>query len=280
MKFLIYTAEPHDANATLDIMSGADKEISRMINILNQMTLDRVLENQTVNLLVNEVEYNSKSEIVTADIYKTTNHGKPLHQLTEDGDGMTIQQILSEHEDAFVPGVIGVKKVNDEVQLIIESNFGSYFSYACRGMDITSHYSADAIQAIQDSEQIGETYLDFDEDYDLTASLFKPPEDEDIREEEGFGNVDLLNKMASVVKLSKSHRMSLDIDRDEWLSNIELFDNLIESGVVKRVRVTGTKDGVVKLGLGGDRAIRESVETSTTGRRGVKEAFRNLPNDN
>lgn len=277
MKFLVYTANPQDDNATLDsFVQGADKDITRIINLLNDIDLERVLDNQTVNLLVDNVEYNRDSGIVTADIYKQTNPGKALHQLVEEDDEMTIQEIISEHEDAFVPGLFGMKKIDGEVHLVIENNFGSYFVDACMGLEITPQYSSETVQSIQESETIGNTTIDFDEDYDLTAALFKPPADEDIREEKGFGNVNIVNKITSLLDISRAHRMSLDISREEWLDNVEVFDELIESGIVTTVRIKGTKDGIVKLGEGGDRAIRKKVKTISTGSRAIEEAFLNL----
>ncbi|RLM83840.1 hypothetical protein D3D02_16210 [Halobellus sp. Atlit-38R] len=248
-----------------------------MINLIGDMDLDRVLENQTVSLLVDNVKYNKGSGIVTADIYKQTNPGKALHQLAEDDDGISVQKIISEHEDAFVQGLLGMKKVDSEVHILVENTFGSFFVAACKGMDITPHYSSKTIQSIQESKTIGKTTLDFAEDYDLTASLFKPPNDEDIREDEGFGNIDIANKITSLLDISRAHRMSLDINKDEWLNNVDVFDELIESGIVTKVRVEKTKDGVVKLGEGGDRAIREKVNTSRSGKQAIAEAFNNLP---
>lgn len=278
MKFLVYTAEPLDDNATLDSFEpGADKEITRIINLLKSMDLERVVDNQTVNLLVNNVEYNKKSGIVTSDVYKQTSPGKALHQLAEDGDEMTIQEIISEHEDAFVQGIFGMKKVDGKVHLIVESNFGSFFVNACMGMEITPRYSSETIRSIQESETIGKTTLDFDDDYDLTASLFKPPEDEDIREDKGFGNVNMVNKLTSLLDISRAHRVSLDIYRDEWLANVGIFDELIESGIVTTVRIEDTKNGIVKLGVGGERAIRKKIKTSSSSERAVEEAFENLP---
>lgn len=278
MKFLVYTAKPLEENATLDSFGQeADSDIIRIIDLLENMGLERVLEHQTVSLLVNDVEYDNESGIATAEIYKQTSPGKALHQLVDDGDGITIQEILSEHEEAFVPGTLGMKKVDGEVHLIVENNFGSFFVASCTGMEIKSLFSSETIQSIQESETIGKTTLDFDDDYDLTASLFKPPEDEDIREEKGFGHVDIANKFTSLLEISRAHRMSLDIARDEWLANIELFAELIESGIVTTVRVEDTKNGVVKLGQGGERAIRKTITTSTSGKRAVEEAFVNLP---
>ncbi|WP_147435646.1 hypothetical protein [Halobellus sp. Atlit-38R] len=278
MNFLVYTAEPLDNNATLaSFGQGIDKNLGRMINLIGDMDLDRVLENQTVSLLVDNVKYNKGSGIVTADIYKQTNPGKALHQLAEDDDGISVQKIISEHEDAFVQGLLGMKKVDSEVHILVENTFGSFFVAACKGMDITPHYSSKTIQSIQESKTIGKTTLDFAEDYDLTASLFKPPNDEDIREDEGFGNIDIANKITSLLDISRAHRMSLDINKDEWLNNVDVFDELIESGIVTKVRVEKTKDGVVKLGEGGDRAIREKVNTSRSGKQAIAEAFNNLP---
>jgi hypothetical protein len=137
-----------------------------------------------------------------------------------------------------------------------------------------SHY--ETIRSIQESETIGKTTLDFAEDYDLKASLFKPPDDEDIREEEGFGNVDIANRIAALLDISSAHRISLDIHRDKWLNNVNIFDELIEAGIIKTVRVKGTKNGVVKLGEGGDRAIRKTINTNSSGRPAVEEAFTSI----
>ncbi|WP_276280903.1 hypothetical protein [Halorussus caseinilyticus] len=241
------------------------------------MDLDRVLSNQTVNILVDNLEYSKEREMVIADLYKQTNPGKALHQLAEEEDEVTIHEIISEHENAFVQGKLGMKKIDGEINLLIENNFGSFFVYACKGMDVTPIYSSETIQAIQESDTIGDTTLDFANDYDLKASLFQPPEDADIREERGFGSVNLTNKITSLLDISRAHRISLDIDRDEWLANVDVFEELIESGIVTRVRVEGTKDNIVKLGEGGERAIREYVETSSSGRKGVREAFLNYP---
>jgi hypothetical protein len=146
MRFLVYTVEPLEDNASFDSFEqGADKEITRIISILRDMNFERVMENQTVSLLVDDVEYNQSSGIVAADIYKQTNPGKALHQLAQEGDERTLQEIISEHEDAFVHGLCGMKKAKDEVRLIVEKNFGSFFVAACKGMDITPHYSSDSV---------------------------------------------------------------------------------------------------------------------------------------
>lgn len=280
MNFLIYTAEPTDDNATLDSFGGEiDRDISRMMNLVKNLDLERVTANKSVNLLADAVNYDEKSGIVTADVYKQTNPKKAFHQLAKDGDGMTVKKIISEHDDAFIQGTLGMMKINDEIQVIVEEDFGSFFVAASKGMDITPLYSSEAIQSIQDSESIGETTLDFNDDYNLTASLFQPPNDGDVREEHGFGNVDVANNLVSLLGISRAHRMSLDIDRDEWLNSIPLFQNLINSGLVTTIRVEDTKNGIVKLGEGEERAVREQIKTSRTGKGAVKDAFANFPDD-
>lgn len=274
MEFLVYTAELLDENTTFESFEpGVDQEISRMVNLLEDMDLDRVVDNQTVNLLVDNIEYDRDKEIVSADIYKQTNPGKALHQVIQDDGAISIQEIISENEDAFMQGLLGIKKVDNDVHILIEVDFGSFFVTACNGMEIKPQYSSETIRSIQESDAIGRTTLDFADDYDLTASLFKPPEDGDIREEEGLGKVDLANKIASLLHISQAHRMSLDIPRDEWLANIEIFDKLIESGIVTTVRVEDTINGIVKLGQGGERAIRKKIQTPDTGFRAVEDAF-------
>lgn len=277
MEFLVYTVTSLDNNATLDgFGEGVDQDLAWAVNRLKAMNIERVMENETINLLVDNVGYNKSRGTVTADIYKQANPQSALHQFDRDGDKVTIQEILSEQEEAFVKGLIGIKKVDGELQAVVEKNFGSYFSAASKGFDIIPHFSADAIQSIQDSETIGKTELDFEDDYDLTASLWKPPEDRDIRQEDGFGSVDNLNKLMSVMRISQSHRITLDIDREEWLDNVELFEELIRSDLISTVRIKGTKDDTVKIGKGGDRAIRETVETSATGEASVNQAFAKL----
>ena len=278
MKFLVYTVEPLDDIAPLSSFNTeADKEISKVATILRRMNLDRVEDNETVNLLVRNVDHDQKSNSIVAEIYKLTNREKALHQLSENDEGMTMEELISENEDAFIQGLLGVKKSDGEIYVIVEKGFGSFFVSAARSwMDIEPQYSSDTIESIQKSDTIGRTTLDFADNHNLTASLFKPPEDEDVREEEGFGNVDLANRIAALFNISQAHRISLDIDRDKWLDNIDIFDNLIEEGIVTTVRVKKTIDGVVKLGEGGDRAIREDIKTSRDGRKAVKEAFDKL----
>ncbi|WP_430505288.1 hypothetical protein [Haloparvum sp. PAK95] len=277
MKFLVYTVDISDDNATLGSFEpGADKDLTRVINWIEDMDLERVLNNDTVKLLVDNIDYDKNAGLVTADVYKEQSHSKALHQLAEDGDGMTIQEIISEHEDAFVNGVFGMTKVDDEVHIILENRFGSYFVSACKDMDPVPQYSSDTIHSIQDSETIGRTTLDFADDFDLTASLLKTPKDEDVRENEGFGKTDITNTLLSAFSISRAHRVSLDIERDEWLNNVEVFDELVESGIVTAVRIEDTKNGVVRLGEGGERAIRHSIETTRSDKRAVKEAFQNL----
>ncbi len=277
MHFLVYTVEPLDNNATLSgLTMGTDNDVGRIIEILNKMGLERVVNNQTVNLLVDNVDYEEDSRIVTADLYKQKSPGKALHQLAENGGEMTIQEIISENENAFVQGTFGMKKIGNEIHLIIETNFGSFFVAACKGLEITPRYSSETIRSIQESETIGKTTLDFAEDYDLTASLLKSPEDSDIREEQGFGKINLINKFSSLFSISDAHRISLDIGRDEWLNNVDIFEELIESGIVTTVRIEGTRNGVVKLGQGGDRAIRKKIKTERSDKTAVKEAFYNF----
>jgi hypothetical protein len=75
------------------------------------------------------------------------------------------------------------------------------------------------------------------------------------------------------MQISRSHRLTLDITREEWMEHVELFEELINLDVVATVRVKGTKDKTVKIGQGGDRAIRETVQTIETGKAGVGEGF-------
>lgn len=277
MKFLVYTVTPHDDNAALEgFEKGVDKEIYRIANILPEMNLARVMEHGSISALVDNVDCNPTTDALTAEIYKEANPDSALHQLKQDGDEVTIQEILSEHEDAFAKGFLGMRKIDGEVHAIVEKNFGSYFVTASIGLDTEPHYSADSIRSIQNSETIGKTELDFDDDYNLTASLFKPPEDRDIRENEGFGNVDVMNKILAIMQISRSHRITLDIQRDEWLDNVEMFEELIQSDIISTIRIKDTRDGTVKIGDGGDRAIRETITTSATGQQAIGEAFDKL----
>lgn len=277
MEFLVYTADPLNDNTTLaSSVRGEDQEIGRIINQLEEMSVDRVVENTSINLFIDDISYDLEEEIVTAQIFKQTTPGKALHRLTDDGDKRTVREIISKNEDAFYEGVLGIKKVDREVNILVESNFGSYFANSCRGLELTPQYSGKTIQSIQDSETIGRTTLIFNEDSNLEASLFKPPGDEDIREESGFGNVDMLNKLASLFKISSAHRISLEIDRDLWLANVDVFDELIASGIVKTVKVDGTKENIVKLGEGGERAIRKKVSTTRDDEKAIEEAYNRL----
>lgn len=276
MKFLVYTVEPKDGNATLSgFEEGVDRDIARVINQLREMDLDRVVSKETSSVLVRNIEHSEDSGVVTGDLYKQTNRGKALHQLSEGEDGVTFTEIISEHEDAFIQGQMGLKRVDGELRLIIEADFGSYFVTSSKGLQIRSEYSADSIRSIEESDTIGETTLDFADDVDLTASLFKPPEDEDIRQEQGFGKTNLVNRVASLITLSQAHRISMDIDKDTWLGNIDAFEELIDSSFVKRIRIKSTTDGTVRLGEGGDKAIREKINTTRTDKLAVQEAFRN-----
>lgn len=277
MKFLVYTVEPLDLDTQLYTFDSViDKDIGKIMRRLEEMNLERVLENQSINLLADNLKFDEDRDIVTVDIYKQTTPGKAHYQLTEEEDEISIQEILSEHDDAFVQGAVGVKKTDDEIHLLVESKFGSFFVSASRGINIEPQFSGETVRSIRESETIGRTTIEFNDDYDLTASLWKPPEDADIREEEGFGRVDLLNKITSLFDISKAHQMSLDIDRDEWLQNVEIFDDLVETGIVTSVKVTGTKNGSVRLGEGGDRAIRKTIRTNSSGKKAVQEAFSRL----
>lgn len=103
-----------------------------------------------------------------------------------------------------------------------------------------------------------------------------PPEDEDIRKESGLAGANMLNDLMEIMNISRTHRITIDITRDEWLDNIDTFEQLIESGIVSTIRIEGTKDNIVKLGEGGDRAIRETVETDHTDSLGVRDAFEKI----
>lgn len=278
MEFLVYTAEPLEVNSSLaNLEHGEDKDIARMIWLLEDMDLERVLMNGSVELLVNNVQYENETNITTATIYKQTSPKKAIHQVANDGDGVTVQEILSEHEDAFLQGRLGMKKVDGEIYMLIEKSFGSYFGSAAKGVKLRSEFSSDTVQAIQDSETIGRTMLKFADDYDLSAALVKPPEDENVREEDGLGGTNMMNRLISVLNISNAHRISLDIDRDKWLENIEVFNDLIKSGIVTTIVVKGTKDNRVKLGEGGDRAIRKTIETIPSSTRPFTSAFAQLP---
>jgi len=277
MEYLVYGVEPLEKNTALDGFSeDIDHELARVKISLGDMNLERVVENDSVNLLVNNVQYDRSTSIITGHIYKHANPGSALHQFERSEGEVTIQEILSEKEDAFKKGVFGMKKVDGDFLALIQKNFGSYFSAASKGFDLNSHYSAEAIKSIQNSETIGKTELDFNDESDVTASLFKKPEDADIRENEGFGNTGVLNKLMSVMRISRSHRITLDISREEWMGHVELFEQLIQLDVVDTVRVKGTKDNTVKIGKGGDRAIRETVQTMSAGVDGVDKAFDTL----
>jgi hypothetical protein len=274
MEFLVYSVEPLEENATLDgFGEDIDQELSRIQNSLKNMNLERVMENESVSLLVDDVKYNHSEEIISGDIYKHANPGSALHQFERSEGEITIQEILSETEDAFKKGVFGVKKENEEILALVQRRFGSYFSVASTGFKINPHYSDDAIKSIQNSETIGKTELDFNDEYDVTSSLFKPPEDADIREDSGFGNTNVLNNLMSLMKISRSHRITLDLSREEWMENVELFEDLIQLDIVDTVRVLETKDNRVKIGDGGDRAIRETIQTAKAGKDGIHEAF-------
>lgn len=277
MEYLIYGVELLEEDTSLDSFSeDIDPELARIKISLSDMDLERVVENDSVNLLINDAEYNQATGVITGDIYKHANPGSALHQFEKSDGEITIQKILSEKEDAFNKGVFGMKKVDGEILALIQKNFGSYFSVASKGFDLNPRYSAEAINSVQNSETIGKTELDFNEDSNVTTSIFKTPKDEDIREDEGFGNTNVVNKLMSVMRLSRSHRITLDISRNEWMEHVELFEQLIQLDVVDTVRVKGTKDDIVKIGEGGDRAIRETVQTMDAGIDGVNQAFDKL----
>ncbi|ELY88293.1 hypothetical protein [Natrialba taiwanensis] len=279
MKFLVYTAEPLNVNAPLDSFEiGADKEIARFVDTLNKMGVDRVLDNETVSLFVEGVNYNSDSNIVTAEIYKIANQGTPLHQIKKEGGEKTVEEILSKHEDAFTKGFMGIGKVNGDVHIIVQNKFGSYFRKSCVGMELSPQYSSDTIKAIQESETIGKTMIDFGDNYDVIASLLQPPKDEDLREDDGFGKTNLWNDLLAMTKMSRTHRITLDISRDEWLENVEVFEGLIKSGIVSTIKVVETKEKRVRLGEGGDRAIRKYIETTNSREKAVYQSFSNLEN--
>lgn len=275
MKFLVYTVESKNKNLTLGgFKPGTDEDLARIIVQLRKMNLERLINNDTVSILVKNIKTDRSQNIVTAELYKQTNPGKALLQMSEGEEGVTFQNIISEDEDAFIKGFLGLKKTDSGIYMFIESDFGSYFVTSSKGLKFRSLYSSESIQSIQDSETIGDTVLDFADDADLTASLFKPPEDEDLREEKGFGSTNIANKIASLVKLSKSHNISLDIDRNTWLDNVEVFNELIESPFINRIRIKGTVDGVVRLGEGGEKAIRESITTTATEMPAIKKEFK------
>lgn len=277
MKFLVYTVEPSNENATLKGFStGIDPKIRRIENELEKMSLNRVKEHQTVSLLVNNIETDSQTDTLVADVFKVINRGRPLHQFKREDGNISIQTLLKENEEALEKGLMGVQKRGGSIYMIIEKNFGSYFSKSVVGLDIVPQYSAEAIKSIQQSDSIGRTTIVFADDYDLTASLVKPPKDGDVREEDGLGFTDPINKILSVMRVSKSHEISLDISRDEWLENVETFEEISKSGIVSTIKVDTPIDGIVKIGEGGDRAIRENVQTLSSGRSAVDEAFRNL----
>lgn len=277
MNFLVYRVNLSGDNASLGAYGhGVDQDIDLMVDHLDEMDLKRVVDNKTVRLLVDEIEHNKSSGTITADVYKQANPSKALHQLEQDGQETTIQEVLSEQEDAFLKGLIGVRKVDGELYAVVEKEFGSYFGSAAKGFDLESQYSGESIKSIQNSETIGKTVIEFDDDYDLTASLFQPPEDKELREDDGFGKVDLKNKVLAAMKISRSHTMTLDIDRDEWIDNMDMFNELVDSDIITRIKIRGTKDQTVKIGEGGDRAIRETVSVAGDGSHAVNEAFKKL----
>jgi hypothetical protein len=276
MKSLIYSVEPKDKNRRLDTFEDdLDGEVASIMSILNEMSLSRVLEKGSVSLLVDNISSIEQTDTVTADIYKIANPGGALHQFEEEGDGVTVQEILSEQEDAFQKGVLGMTKTESGVKMAIQKNYGSYFVNSSFGMDIRSEYSSDAIKAIKRSDTIGKTEFEFSDAYNPTASLFEPPKDRDVREHEGLGMSDTLNKIMSVSNISNSHRLSIDIKKNEWMNNVENMEKIVESDIVSIIRVSTDTDGIVKIGDGGDRAIRESVQISDNGTSGIKEVLRN-----
>ncbi|MBP1987251.1 hypothetical protein [Halolamina salifodinae] len=277
MKFLIYTADPKVKTASLSrVDEDINQSLGRMMDILEDMSLERVLENQSTRLLVDDIRYEGDPEVVHADIYKDTNQGRALHQFSREGDEVTIEEVLSEDEEAFQRGLMGVKEIDGTLFLAVENTFGSYFAGASLGMDLHPRYSSEAIRAIQNSDQIGETTFDFSEDYDLTASLARPPQDGDLREEEGFGLTDPLNDILSMMNVSRTHQITVEIPQSEWMDNVGTFEGIIQSDIVSTIKIETPTQGIVRLGEGGDRAIRETVEVSSAGRVAVRNALNKL----
>jgi len=60
------------------------------------------------------------------------------------------------------------------------------------------------------------------------------------------------------------------------MDSIDLFEELINSNIIRTIRIKGTKDDTVKIGKGRNRAIRETVETSASGKPSISEAFDKL----
>lgn len=111
MKFLVYSATPTEENATLDSYKDSmDKELSRIMYTLERMDLDRLLDHESVGLLVDNIRLNASKDYITADIYKQANPDSALHGFKKEGGTVTVQEILSEQDDAFKKGLLGVKK--------------------------------------------------------------------------------------------------------------------------------------------------------------------------
>lgn len=276
MKFLVYTVKPLSQNAPLDsFVEGGDEDLSRVAHALEQMDFDRVMENDTVQLLVDNdsVKIDDSTQTVIADIYKDANRGSALHQLKKTDSGMNVQEVLSKHEDAFEKGICGLRKIDETVYLVVQKNFGSYLLDASVGLDIEPRYSSEAVRSIQKSESIGDTSFDFAEGHNLTASLVKPPEDGDLRDENGFGFSDPINKVLAMLNVSEAHRISMSIDQETWVDNIDSFEDIIQSEIVTSIRVEDTTHGVVRIGDGGDRAIRESIKTNSRSHQAVTDAL-------
>lgn len=279
-KFLVYTGDLDEENKTAEAYaSGRDPITDRIAKELNNMTVDRVLDNETVDAFVRDVNYIHDKDQVTATVYKNQNPDKPLHQVKKEGEESNIEKILSENEDAFVRGKLGATAVNNELQILVEKNFGSFFFRSFNGVELEPEYSAEAIQAIQDSVDIGETIIVFSSDVDATASLFEPPEDADIREQKGFKGTDLANTISDIVNLSHAYSISLSISKRKWLDNIDMFEKLIESQFVSTIKIKDTANGIVRIGEGESRSIRENVSSSCSGEEAIVDALEKLGND-
>lgn len=279
-EFLVYSVELGDENETLESYSGAiSPRLGRVRNALTNMSFDRVKNKEYIKAFTEDIEYSSDTDSLTGYVYKLNNPDKALHQIDEEGEEVTVQKILEQNENAFTSGIVAAKSIDGDVCVLVETDFGSFLTDACRDLELSPVYSADAIKAIKESETIGETVLFFDESVDLSAALSPSPEDDDARESMGFGSTDYLNKFVDLLGISNAYNVSLKISRSKWLDNIEMFEELINEDIVSSVRVDKTKNGRVRLGKGNNKSIREKVAVPKAGEEAAMTAFQNIKDD-
>jgi hypothetical protein len=262
MKYRAYDIELTNPNQSLEAI-GTELEgwMGRMSEILSSMNWERIQRYTTVNLFVERIE-RIDGDTLFAQVYKVTDHTKAVHVLEQLETGETaMKEVISEGQSAFERGSLGFKAIDGRIICLIEHGFGSYFSQSATGLLIEPRFSSEPYEIIRKSPTLGRTLLRINPESEIFSSWRDRSPTEYIKEDHGFGNLNLFTAIEDILrlyKISKTHELSVQIDRTEWIDNVDTFQKISESEFVESIRVQNTIEGTVTI-TDKEKSIRETV---------------------